>query len=405
MASPSPAHEIPLSKPDITESEIELVTQTLRSGRLALGPMAEEFERLVASHAQCEHGISVSSGTCGLHLALMALGIGPGDEVITTPFSFIASSNCILYVGAKPVFVDICPTTLNMDPDLLEKAITRRTKAILAVETFGNPAHMERYAQIARKHEIPLIEDCCEALGARANGRPAGSFGRIGVFAFYPNKQITTGEGGCIVTNDRRLANLCRSLRNQGRAIPEAAQPSNTAAQAGKAPTSVSVGNWLAHERLGFNYRMDELSAALGVAQMRRLDEILHKRDLVAQRYMERLMHVPHLILPTITRGTDMSWFVFVVRLDSAYTKLERDRIIQGLRRHDVGASDYFPCIHLQPFYRDQFGLEAGTFPIAESISQRTIAIPFYNNLSDKDLEMVCQTLEHMIQRENLSRG
>lgn len=392
-------HEIPLSRPDIGQLEEELVLTTLRSGRLALGPMAEQFERRVAAAADCEHGVSVSSGTSGLHLALMALGIGPGDEVITTPFSFIASSNCILYVGAKPVFVDICPKTLNMDPERLERAITPRTKAILAVETFGNPAHMDAYEQIAKRHEIALIEDCCEALGSRLRGRPAGSFGRIGVFAFYPNKQITTGEGGCIVTNDRRLATLCRSMRNQGRAVAETPD-----AATGHAPGS-AVGSWLAHERLGFNYRLDELSAALGVAQMRRLGEIVHKRQLVAERYMRRLMGTQHLILPTLVPGTEMSWFVFVVRLDSAYSKLERDRIIQGMRRHDIGASDYFPCIHLQPFYREQFGYEPGSYPIAESVSQRTIAIPFYNDLDDKDLDIVSQTLELMIQRENLSRG
>ncbi len=393
-------HEIPLSRPDITELEEELVLRTLRSGRLALGPMAEDFERRVAAAADCEHGVSVSSGTSGLHLALLSLGIGPGDEVITTPFSFIASANCILYVGATPVFVDVCPKTLNMDPAGLERAITARTKAILAVETFGNPAHMDAYEQIAKRHEVVLIEDCCEALGSRLKGRPAGSFGRIGVFAFYPNKQITTGEGGCIVTNDRRLANLCRSMRNQGRAVSE-----DSDQKTGHTSTPGSaVGSWLAHERLGFNYRMDELSAALGVGQMRRLDDIIHKRQLVAERYMRRLMGTKHLILPTIEAGSEMSWFVFVVRLDATYAKHERDRIIQGMRRHDIGASDYFPCIHLQPFYRDQFGFEPGMFPIAESVSQRTIAIPFYNDLSDADLDMVTQTLELMIMRENLGR-
>lgn len=391
-------HEIPLSRPDITKLEEELVLQTLRSGRLALGPMAEQFESRVAAASDNHYAVSVSSGTAGLHLALLALGIGPGDEVITTPFSFIASSNCILYVGAKPVFVDICPKTLNMDPEKVERAITPRTKAILAVETFGNPAHMPAYEQIAKRHEIPLIEDCCEALGCRIAGRPAGSFGRIGVFAFYPNKQITTGEGGCIVTNDRRLANLCRSMRNQGRAVVDAPDPT-TGHLSGSA-----VGSWLAHERLGFNYRLDELSAALGVAQMRRLDEIVHKRQLVAERYIRRLMGVPHLILPTLLPGVEMSWFVFVVRLDSAYTKAERDRIIQGMRRHDIGASDYFPCIHLQPFYREKFGYDPGAFPIAESVSHRTLAIPFYNDLSDGDLDTVAQTLELMIQRENLGR-
>ncbi|MEN0020392.1 MAG: DegT/DnrJ/EryC1/StrS aminotransferase family protein, partial [Planctomycetota bacterium] len=261
--------EIPLSLPDIGRREAELVSEVLRSGRLALGPMATRFESMVAERSGCAHGVAVSSGTAGLHAALLALGIGPGDEVITTPFSFIASGNVILQVGAKPVFVDIDPLSLNMDPGKVEAAINDRTKAILAVEALGNPAHMDAYASIAAKHELPLIEDCCEALGASHRGRPCGSFGRIGVFGFYPNKQITTGEGGLIVTDDERLANICRSLRNQGRDVMPQATPGETAG---------GRGTWLQHDRLGFNYRMSELQAAVGVAQMERLDEIIEKR-------------------------------------------------------------------------------------------------------------------------------
>jgi perosamine synthetase len=390
--------EIPLSRPDITESEIALVTEVMRSGRLALGPMAEAFETLVATRAERDFGVSVSSGTCGLHLALLALGIGPGDEVITTPFSFIASSNVILMVGATPVFVDIDPKSLNMDPAKVEAAITRKTKAILAVETFGNPAHMDAYEKIARAHDLAMIEDCCEALGASHRGRPAGNFGDIGVFAFYPNKQITTGEGGCIVTSNKRLAEMCKSLRNQGRAIPRA----QTGPDAG--PTN-TVGSWLFHERLGFNYRMSEVNAAIGVGQMRRFDEIIARRQMVATQYMQRLMDNPQLILPTIHSESVMSWFVFVVRLASEYTREERDRVIAGLRRHEVGSNDYFPCIHLQPFYREQFGCRPGDFPIAESVAQRTIAVPFYNQLSVKDIDYVAQTLDLMISRENLGRN
>jgi perosamine synthetase len=391
------SHEIPLSRPDITDAEVNLVTSVLRSGRLAMGPYTDQFEHLLASRADCLHGVAVSSGTTGLHLAMLALGIGPGDEVITTPFSFVASANCMLYVGARPVFVDIDPKTLNMDPALVEKAITPRTRAILAVETFGNPAHMEAYRSIAARHEIPLIEDCCEALGSSLGGRPCGAFGRLGVFAFYPNKQITTGEGGMIVTSDTRLANLCRSMRNQGRAVEETQTPGS--------PTN--TGAWLRHERLGYNYRLDEMSAALGVAQVRRLDEIIEKRQHVAASYMRRLMEAgqaSNIMLPTIVPGSVMSWFVFVVRLDAGYSRAERDRIIQGMRRHDVGASDYFPCIHLQPAYR-KLGFEPGMFPIAESVSQRTIALPFYNDLSDGDIDIVVRTLDLMIARENLSRG
>lgn len=394
-----PHREIPLSRPDITQLEEDLVLQTLRSGRLSIGPWAEQFEALVAQRAGCQHAVSCNSGTSGLHLIMRALNIGPGDEVITTPFSFIASSNCILYAGATPVFVDICPRTLNMDPGKLQAAITPRTKAILAVETFGNPAYMDQYAAIAARHEIPMIEDCCEALGTTHKGRPAGHFGRVGVFGFYPNKQITTGEGGMIVTDDERLADLCRSMRNQGRAV-------GTAGAKASEPTAggVPAGSWLRHERLGYNYRLSEINAALGVAQMRRLDDILLKRTKVADRYIQRLSGHAHLVLPTIDAETFMSWFVFVVRLSPSYTGEERERIIRGLRNHDVGAADYFPCIHLQPFYREQFGFHPGMFPIAESVSQRTIALPFYNDLPPEDIDLVCQTLEVMIGRENLVR-
>ncbi len=390
--------EIPLSRPDVSELEVELVVEALRSGRLSIGPMQERFEKLVATRAGCRYGVAVSSGTAGLHLVLKALGVGPGHEVITTPFSFIASSNCILYVGATPVFVDICPKSLNMDPGLVERAITARTKAILAVETFGNPTYMDEYRSLAARYEIPLVEDCCEALATEYKGRPCGSFGRAGVFGFYPNKQITTGEGGMIVTDDEKLAELCISMRSQGRTAPR-----DSAERIRHDPAT--VGWWLRHERLGYNYRLSELHAAMGVAQMRRLDDILEQRQRVADQYIKRLMTNAHLIVPTIDPETVMSWFVFVVRLATGYTQEERDRVIAGMRNHDVGAADYFPCIHLQPFYAEQFGFRPGMFPIAESVSQRTLALPFYNALSQREVELVCQTLEVMIGRENLRRG
>lgn len=405
-----PSHEIPLSRPDITEVEESLVIQTLRSGRLSIGPMTEQFEHAVAARVGRHHGIAVNSGTSGLHLIVEALGIGPGDEVITTPFSFIASANCILYAGATPVFVDICPKTLNMDPAKLEAAIGPRTKAIIAVETFGNPWYMEQYEQIAARHEVPLIEDCCEALGTTHKGRPCGSFGRIGVFGFYPNKQITTGEGGMIVTDDHRLAELCRSMRNQGRPLgwqppPMSAREQQLSSRNGESTGGASAGSWLRHERLGYNYRLSEVNCALGVAQMRRLDSIVERRNQVAERYISRLAGNPHLIMPTISEETVMSWFVFVVRLSTTYSQDERDRIIKSMRNHDVGAGDYFPCIHLQPFYREQFGFRPGMFPIAESVSQRTLALPFYNDLSPADADHVCATLDLMIKRENLHRS
>lgn len=391
-------HEIPLSRPDIGALEEQLVLQALRSGRLSIGPMVDEFEQQVAARAGCRFGVAVNSGTSGLHLAMRALNIGPGDQVITTPFSFIASSNAILFTGATPVFVDICPRTMNMDPAKVERAITPKTKAILAVETFGNPAYMDQYRAIAARQEIALIEDCCEALGTRHRDRPCGSFGRVGVFGFYPNKQVTTGEGGMIVTDDERLAELCRSMRNQGRPLHwrSGQTPSGTSAP--------SFASWLKHERLGYNYRLSEINAALGVAQMRRLDSIIERRQQVAEQYISRLAGHRHLILPTIDPETFMSWFVFVVRLEASYTAEERERVLNGLRAHDIGCGDYFPCIHLQPFYREQFGFEPGMFPIAESLSHRTIALPFHNELSPREIDCVCQTLDLLIGRENLSK-
>ncbi|MDH3583171.1 MAG: DegT/DnrJ/EryC1/StrS family aminotransferase [Phycisphaerae bacterium] len=385
--------EIPLSAPDITEAEVAAVVDALRSQRLSIGPRQVRFEELVAERCGCRHAVAVSSGTAGLHLTLLALGVGPGDEVITTPFSFIASANSILYCGATPVFVDIDPVTLNLDPDRTEAAITDRTKAILAVEAFGNPAGLDQVAAVAARNEVPLVEDACEAIGGRHRGRPVGGFGRAAVFGFYPNKQITTGEGGMIVTNDDRLADLARSLRNHGR--PLARDPDSNAP---------NQGSWLAHERLGYNYRLSEVAAAIGMVQMERLDEILQKRQQVACLYFEKLMDMPELILPTISPETDMSWFVFVVRLTDTYGPKERDRIIRGLRRHEVGCSNYFPPIHLQPFYREALGHRPGDFPITESIAGRTIALPFHNGLDPTQVDLVSLTVQVMLQHESLLR-
>jgi perosamine synthetase len=393
--------EIPLSRPDITDAEIDAVTDVLRSGRLSIGPQQERFERLVALRCTRHHGVAVSSGTAGLHLVLEALGIGPGDEVITTPFSFIASANCILMVGATPKFVDICPQSLNMDPRQLDAAITPKTRAIIAVEVFGQPRHMDAIEAIARKHEVPLIEDACEGLGGRLGDRPVGSFGRASVFGFYPNKQITTGEGGMIVTDDDRLTDLCRSMRNQGRAQMSAVLAPTDDADEASAP---DTGAWLDHPRLGYNYRLSEVAAALGVAQMQRLDEMLEARRAVAERYTALLLDQPDLVLPAAAPGceADLSWFVYVVRLGTQYNRAARDRVIAGMRRHEIGAANYFPCIHLQPFYRERFGCAPGDYPIAESISDRTLALPFHNHLAAKEAELVCQTLAVMLQREQL---
>jgi perosamine synthetase len=347
------SESIPLSLPDITDEEVRTVVNTLRSGRL---------------------------------------GIGPGDEVITPAFSFVASANCILYVGATPVFVDCDPRTLNMRPADVEAKITDKTKAILAVEVFGNPAGMPQLAALSTKYEIPLIEDACEGLGGRIGGDHIGNFGRVAVFGFYPNKQITTGEGGMLVTHDDRIADLCRSLRNHGRAAHEA--------EAGS-----GLGSWLAHERLGYNYRMSELSAALGVVQLRRLDEHIQARQAIAETYTRILSTNPELMLPTVEPDTFMSWFVYVVRLSDRYMADDRDEIIEGLRRHEIGAGDYFPPIPMLPHYRRLFGYKPGDFPMAESVSHRTLALPFFNRLTEREVDLVCQTLELIMNRLTFSRS
>src|SRR5688572_3096266 len=332
---------IPLSRPDITRREIDAVVDVMHSDVLSIGPKVQEFETLCARLTGRRHGVAVSSGTSGLHCAAIAAGIKDGDEVLTTPFSFVASTNCFLYVGARPVFVDIDPVNLNLDLDKVNAAITPRTRAIVAVEVFGHPGGMPELEQIAQKHELVLIEDACEGFGGFAGKRAIGSFGRAGVFGFYPNKQITTGEGGMIVTDDDTFAATCRSLRNQGR-------------------DSMA---WLAHQRLGFNYRLSEINAAIGVAQVQRLEEILEARRRVAHRYMDRLMTSRFLILPTLTPADVMSWFVFVVRLDDLFEPGDRDSVMEVLRGEAIGCSNYFPPIHLQPYMAEKFGYKASAFP------------------------------------------
>ncbi len=387
--------DIPLSHPDITQAEIDAVVEVLRSGRLSIGPRQDLFEQLVAERTGRTHGVAASSGTAGLHMVMLALNIGPGDEVITTPFSFIASANCILMAGATPVFVDVCPRSLNLDPRRVEAAITPRTRAVVAVEVFGNPMHMDQLERVCRRHEVSLVEDACEGLGGVLGDRPIGGFGRASVFGFYPNKQVTTGEGGMVVTDDDRLSDLCRSLRNQGRSPTAHAPTGGTTGQG---------GSWLAHERLGYNYRMSEINAALGVVQIQRLDDMLIKRRRVAGMYFQQLLDCQDLVLPTIPEGHEASWspFVFVVRLVRDFGVQERDRIIHGLRRHGIGASNYFPPIHLQAPYRERFGHEAGEFPICEAASHRTIALPFFNDLDETQVELACHTLRNLIQRERV---
>lgn len=386
------SESIPLSQPDITDLEVEAVCKALRSGRLSIGPAVEEFEERVAQRTGRQYAVAVNSGTSGLHLALAALGVGPGDEVITPAFSFVASANCALHVGATPIFVDCDPGSLNASLHDIEQHITERTKAIIGVEVFGNPLGFPELVALAARHEIPLVEDSCEGLGGKLGRRAIGSFGRISVFGFYPNKQITTGEGGMIVTDDARLAAKCASLRNQGR-------PSNVM------DARDGLGSWLTHECMGYNFRLCELNAALGTAQLSRLDEIIERRQWIADAYTRRLGGHPDLILPTVERDVDMSWFVYVVRLSDRFVEEDRNEIIAGLRRHDVGANTYFPPIPLMPFYREKYGYKPGDFPITESVAQRTIALPFYNRITSREVDLVCQTLELMISRRSFARS
>ncbi len=366
---------IPLSKPDITQKEIDAVVQVMRSNTLSIGPRLEEFEEKAAKIAGRDYAVGVSSGTTGLHCAMLAAGIRAGDEVLTTPFSFVASANCILFVDAIPKFVDIDPKTLNVDVAKLEAAITDKTRAIVAVETFGHPGGMIELERIAQKNELVMIEDCCEGFGGKQKDRSIGSFGRAGVFGFYPNKQITTGEGGMIVTDDTRFAQMCRSLRNQGR----------------------DGMSWLAHQRLGYNYRLSEMNAAMGSVQCDRIEEILEARRRVAHTYIDRLMTSRYLILPTIREDEHMSWFVFVVRLNDLFEPGDRDEVMRQLRAANIGCNNYFPPIHLQPYMREKFGFKPGDFPVAEHVAARTLALPFYNTLVADDIELVCVTLERIL--------
>ncbi len=368
--------KIPLARPDITEHEIQAVVKVLRTPYLSLGPKLGEFEQKIALYAGVRHAVAVNSGTSALHLIVRALGLTEGDEVITTPFSFVASSNCLLFERVRPVFVDIDPQTLNIDVHQIPPKITEKTKAILAVDVFGHPADWDELERIAQKYKIKLIEDSAEALGAEYKGHKAGSFGDAAVFAFYPNKQITTGEGGVILTNSDEIARLCRSLRNQGR----------------------GEGNeWLQHERLGYNYRLSEINCALGIAQLERLEEILRKRERVAQMYNERLQEIQGVRIPYVAPYVKISWFVYVIRLGEEYTQADRDRILKELCAHGIGCSNYFSPIHLQPFYRELFGYKPGDFPVTESVAARTIALPFYNNLTEAQVDYVVTTLKALL--------
>ncbi|MBW8040964.1 MAG: DegT/DnrJ/EryC1/StrS family aminotransferase [Planctomycetes bacterium] len=372
-----------LSRPDITEKEIEAVCAVLRSSNLSLGPKLGEFEDAFAKYIGLKRAVAVNSGTSGLFLCMPALGIGQGDEVITTPFTFIASATPIMMAGARPVFVDIDPVSLNLDTAKIESRITDRTKAILPVEVFGNPAGIDKVCEIAQKHNLKVIEDSCEALGSTLNGKKAGTFGTMSVFGFYPNKQMTTGEGGIILTDDDDLADMCVSLRNQGRA---------------------KDGGWLSHERLGYNFRLSDINCALGIVQLSRIEQFKAKRRQVAKWYQEMLADDDRLIVPAEPDDCDLSWFVFVIRLAEGFTRRQRDEILEAMREQNIQVSNYFSPVHLQPFMIERFGYKQGDFPVTESVSQRTIALPFYNSLTYDEVAIVSKTLKETLDK-NSSAG
>ncbi len=368
---------IPLSCPALTVHDRQAVMSVLSGTQLALGPQIPAFEDAVADYVGTRCAVAVNSGTSALHLIIRALGIGPGDEVITTPFSFIASTNCILMEGAVPVFVDIDPQTLCIDPALVEAAITPRTVAILAVDAFGHPADWHTLEDLARQHSLSLIEDSAESLGSTIDGTHCGAFGDAAIFGFYPNKQITTGEGGMIVTDDEDLAAVCRSMANQGR----------------------GDATWLSHIRMGYNYRLDEMSAALGVSQMKRIETIVAQRARVAEDYLEAMGGWEDVVLPHVADNVRMSWFVFVIALSERFTREDRDHVLAKLHSEGIGCRDYFQPIHLQPFIAEQLGTLRGDFPITESRGDRGIALPFFPQMTREEVATVVEALKHAISR------
>lgn len=367
---------IPLSAPDITESEIEAVSAVLRTSRLSLGPKLEEFEQAMARYVGTSHAVAVNSGTSGLHLCIRALGIAEGDEVIVPSFAFIAVANVLRYERATPVFADIDPQTLNLDPNRIEEAITPRTRAIILVHTFGCPAALAEILEIARRHHLFVIEDACEALGAEYDGRRVGSFGDAGVFGFYPNKQITTGEGGMIVTSDPKISALAKKLRNQGR---------NDSSE------------WLQHEELGYNYRISELNCALGIEQLKRVGAILERREAIACGYHQRLQDHSQLELPAIALPRRrISWFAYVIRLRECFTARHRDQLLREMTARGIGCGRYFAPIHLQPAYQI-LPSRRMNLPVTESQAARTLALPFFNRITEQQIDGVCNILAELL--------
>jgi perosamine synthetase len=362
--------QIPLSRPYLDEREEELVLEVLRSGRLSLGPAIERFEELFAERVGAPYAAAVSSGTAGLHLLCRLAGLGPGDEVITSPYSFAASANCFIYEGAAPVFADVDSRALNLDPAAVGAAVTERTRAVVAVDIFGYPCELDPLRELCDRHGLVLIQDACEALGAEYRGAPVGSHGPSAVFAFYPNKQITTGEGGMVTTHSEEERRLLVSLRNQGRA---------------------DGGGWLEHARLGFNYRIDDVRAALGIGQLEKLDRILALRREAAQRYVSMLSSVEGVEVPHADDAEHRrSWFVFVVALAEG---VDREAVVASLERAGVQTARYLPCIHLQPYMRDRYGFGEGLCPVAEEAARRTLALPFFTAIAPADQDRVVEAL------------
>jgi perosamine synthetase len=372
---------IPLARPELGPREEELLLEVVRSGSLSLGPKLDQFEDDFADWLGDGYAVAVSSGTAALHLAVRAMGWSEGDEVITSPLSFVASTNCLLYEGATPVFSDIDPVTLTLDPEPVAAAVGERTAGILPVHIFGYPGALPAYGKVAADHDLGLLEDACQALGAiDRTGKRIGMDGNIATFAFYANKQMTTGEGGMLVTPDPKVAERVRSERNQGRA-PDMSQ--------------------VDHDRVGFNYRLSDLHAAIGIAQLERLEEMLNARENVAALYRERLTQLGaapageedehDVVLPCENRGDERrSWFVFVVQLPAG---TDRDAVIASLVGHGIASKAYLPCIHLLPPYRERFGFEGGEFPIAERVAERSLALPFFNSMTESQIDRVCTAL------------
>jgi perosamine synthetase len=373
---------IPLAQPEIGAREEELVLEVLRSGRLSLGPMGQRFERAFADFLGVEDAVAVSSGTAALHLGVRQLGWGPGDEIVTSPFTFVASSNCLLYEGARPVFVDVDPATLDIDPDAAAAAVTERTVGLLPIDIFGWPAAWPELEALAARHGLGVLEDACQALGGvDSEGRKVGSRGHFATFAFYANKQMTTGEGGMIVPTDADAAARLRSERNQGRAV--------------------DMG-WLDHDRLGFNYRLSDVAAAIGLAQVEKLPRLLEERAAVAAMYAERLAGVPGVEAPMAARGREVrGWFVYVVRLAD---EVDRDAVINRLRERGIDSKDYLPSIHLFPHIRE-LGYREGQFPVAEAASAHSMALPFFPRMSEAQVERVCAELASAVDASVRSQG